>query len=129
MLGPAPAVQSTVPPDAVREQVLGWSALKTGLLHRDRQDGDPFGAARAGPGERFPRASPPAPSGRSGSPWGSAWEPLIATVALIPPEQLQHAEESAAVAWPPPRMRRLVLLPPPHQDRTRMFGTHVQQNT
>src|SRR6266536_2326641 len=56
MLGPAPAVQSTVPPDAVREQVLGWSALKTGLLHRDRQDGDLFGAARAGPGERFPRA-------------------------------------------------------------------------
>ena len=96
--------------------MLGRSALKTGLLDPDRQDGDPLGGAREARGERFPRAF------TAGSRW-AFWVTvrisvvgLIATVALIPPEQLQHVEESAAVAWPPPQMRRLVLVPPPHQD-------------
>ncbi len=58
-----------------------------------------MGGARAGPGERFPRAF------TAGSQWafwvtvGISAGGLIATVALIPPEQLQHVEESAAVAW------------------------------
>jgi len=111
------------------QQVLGWSALKTGLLHPDRQDGDPLGGGSQGPGERLPRAF------TAGSQWaiwvtvGTSVVGLIATVALIPPEQLQHVEESAAVAWPPPRMSvwcwcRLLI-----KTRTRMFGTHAQQNT
>ncbi len=110
------------------QQVLGWSALKTGFSCTATAGTGSFGRGSRRTGGVVPagvhRRLPMGVLGHRGDQRGRADRNRCPD----PPEQLQHDEESAAVAWAT-STGRPVLLPPPHQDRTRMFGTHVQQNT